>query len=265
MRTASPMHSRAARRPGRPTESLMRRTLLAPLLLSLPTLLAGCTGFGTFLDNTVRLPGENPNLPQADSENVRRSLGQPAPAPPLTPEPGDVWPAPTPPAPTLGQVERNPTLQEQFAPTTVPGERFGLPAGHEPVPTGRPTEQPPPLPNAQPNAQPNARPNARPNAQQRRRGSSTPPGSVEPGLEPALPPVQPPLPPTPPNPSVSPPPGGAVQLPNGVGVDTGGTRSYRQLTLPNGQPGAIVVPNGNGTSTVIGPDGSVTTIPTPGK
>jgi hypothetical protein len=234
---------------------MRRPLLLAPLLLSLPTLLAGCTGFGTFLDDTFRLPGENPNLPQADSENVRRSLGREAPVTPLNPEPGDVWPAPAPPAPTLGEVERNPNLQNEFAPTVVPGERFGLPASHEPVPVGPPTAPQPPLPNVQPNANP------------RHRGSSTPPGSVEPGLQPApLPPATPTPAPRLPNPSsVSPPPGGAVQLPNGVGIDAGGTRGYRQLTLPNGQPGAIVVPNGNGTSTVIGPDGSVTTIPTPQK
>ena len=48
-----------------------------------------------------------------------------------------------------------------------------------------------------------------------------------------------------------------MQLPNGVGVDAGGTSGYRQLTLPNGQPGAIIVPNGNGTSTVIQPNGTV--------
>jgi hypothetical protein len=148
----------------------------------------------------------------------------------------------------LGQVEKNPALQDQFAPTTVPGERPGLPASHEPVPIGRPTEPPPPLPNLQP---------------PRPRGSSTPPGNVEPP-GPPLPPgalTQPP--PQPPRNGPAPPPGGAVQLPNGVGVDAGGTSGYRQLTLPNGQPGAIIVPNGNGTSTVIQPNGTVQTIPTP--
>jgi hypothetical protein len=45
-------------------------------------------------------------------------------------------------------------------------------------------------------------------------------------------------------------------------VDAGGTNSYRQLNAPNAT-GAIMVPNGNGTSTVINPDGSVQTIPTP--
>lgn len=227
---------------------MRRPVLLASFLLASTTLLAGCTGFHTFLDHTFTPPGRNPNLPQADAEDVRRALGRPAPVAPLMPEQGEVWPPPAAPAPTLGEVEKNPSLQDQFAPTTVPGERPGLPAGHEPVPTGRPTEQPPQLPNLNP--QP--------------RGSSTPPGTELPSSDQPLPPdalTPPALPRQGASPSQR--PGGAVQLPNGVGVDTGGTSGYRQLTLPNGQPGAIVVPNGNGTSTVIQPNGTVQTIPTP--
>ena len=44
-------------------------------------------------------------------------------------------------------------------------------------------------------------------------------------------------------------------------MTSGGTGGYQTLTTPQGQ--AIVVPNGNGTSTVIHPDGTVETIPTP--
>jgi hypothetical protein len=40
----------------------------------------------------------------------------------------------------------------------------------------------------------------------------------------------------------------------------GKTREAAPAGIPKG---SIVIPNGNGTSTVIGPDGSVTTIPTP--
>ena len=58
------------------------------------------------------------------------------------------------------------------------------------------------------------------------------------------------------------PPGGVVNTPQGPAVDTGGTTGYRTLNTPSG-PGAIVVPNGNGTSTVINPDGRIQTIPTP--
>jgi len=242
------MHSAARAASGPPTEFLMRRPALLFLALGLPLAfsLGGCTGFGTFLDHTFSVPGANPDLPQADAENVRRSLGRVAPVAPLVPESGNVWPekAVLAATPTLSDLERNPAARDQFAPTTVPGEQPGLPAGHEPVPTGRPTEPRPSLPNVHP---------------QRRRGSSTPPGSVEPGLAPL--PASPLPPPESRGQRGSRPPGGAVQLPGGTGVDTGGTSGYRTLTLPNGQPGAIVVPNGNGTSTVIGPDGSVSTVP----
>lgn len=63
-----------------------------------------------------------------------------------------------------------------------------------------------------------------------------------------------------------PPPQGSptVQTPSGPAVDTGGGsgRSYRQLTSPSPRGNGILVPNGNGTSTLIGPDGSVQTVPT---
>jgi hypothetical protein len=45
-------------------------------------------------------------------------------------------------------------------------------------------------------------------------------------------------------------------------VTTGGTSAYQTITLPNGMT-AIVVPNGNGTSTIIRSDGTVQTVPTP--
>ena len=65
------------------------------------------------------------------------------------------------------------------------------------------------------------------------------------------------------------PPGGMVgpaqRGRNGTSVDTTGGQAvpnYRQLqpTAPTGK--GILVPNGNGTSTLIGPDGSVSTVPT---
>jgi hypothetical protein len=52
-----------------------------------------------------------------------------------------------------------------------------------------------------------------------------------------------------------------AQTPEGVAVpsSSGAIRTY---TLPGGRQG-VLVPNGNGTSTLIMPDGSVQTIPTP--
>ena len=202
----------------------MRRPATLMMLLGL----SGCAGFGHFLADVHSLPGTNPNVPMADSENVRRVLGQDPQIQALQTEPGNIWPGPTAPEPTLEDIERNPQQENQrgFPPTAVPTP--GLPAGRQPVP---------------------------------RRGSSTPPGSVEPGL-PGIPSVQ--APPPPPLSSVPGPGplGRVVPTPRGPAVDAGGTNRYRQLTTPQG-PGAIVVPNGNGTSTVINPNGSVQIIPTP--
>ncbi len=203
----------------------MRRTASLFLLLGL----SGCTGFGEFLDHAFSSPYSNPNISMGDSENVRRALGQNPTVAPLQPEPGNVWPGPPAPEPTLADIEAHPTQEDQrgFPPTTVPGGNSALPDHRQPRPF---------------------------------RGSSTPPGSVTPGLSPVPVPGVVPVPssgPTRPSPL-----GRTVPLPNGPATDTGGTAGYRQLNTPSG-PGAIVVPNGNGTSTVINPNGTVQTIPTP--
>ena len=91
----------------------MRRTAFTASILTLPVLLSGCTGFGTFLDHTFSLPGQNPNLPMTDSENVRRVLGQAPDPTPLQPEAGNVWPAPQGPDPTLADIQNNPAREDQ--------------------------------------------------------------------------------------------------------------------------------------------------------
>ena len=204
----------------------MRRVALLGLLL-----LPGCTGTGEFLNHTFSLPGRNPNLPMADSENVRRALGMRADVEPLQPEPGNGWPGEQPPNPTLQDIQREDSAgtQRGFEPTTVPGAEPGLPAGRQPRPAAR--------------------------------GSSTPPGSVQPGADPLPRPDVLGAPPRSSTPGPGP-TGRVTQTPRGPAVDVGGTRSYRQVNPP-GQPGSIMVPNGNGTSTIISPDGSVTTVPTP--
>lgn len=203
----------------------MRRLIPLVLLCGLTS----CTGFGEFLDHAFSLPGTDPNIPMADSENVRRALGTSPEVRPLETEPGNVWPKFDTRDPTLADIENNPGREDQrgFPPTTVPGQQPGLPASRQPRPTTR--------------------------------GSSTPPGSNQPGLPAFSTPGAIPPPPTSSPPRQS---GGVVNTPQGPAVDTGGTSSYRQLNTPRG-PGAIVVPNGNGTSTVINPDGTVQTIPTP--
>ena len=207
---------------------MRRYALLVPLfgpLLALP----GCTGFGEFLSHTVSSPYSNPNLPMADSATLRRVLGQDPTITPLQPEPGNVWPKPQPPDPTLNDLQRGTTANNgAFAPTTVPGAEPGLPAGRQPRP----------------------------------RGSSAPPGSAQPEFSPG-PSAIAPLPPfVGTRPAPQSPQGRVVQTPQGPAVDAGGTSGYRQLTTPQG-PGAIMVPNGNGTSTIINPNGTVQTVPTP--
>lgn len=203
----------------------MRRVAYLGLLL----ILTGCVGTGRFLSNTFSLPDANPNLSQVDSLNVRRALGRTVDVEPLAPEPGNVWPEQRREVPTLQDLQRDPTpgAGDGFQPTDVPGRPPGLPASRQPRPLG----------------------------------SSTPPGNDQPGATPLQ---RPSVQPQPRTPSGTPrdPTGSAVQLPGGTAFDTGGTRGYRQLNTPSG-PGAIVVPNGNGTSTVINPDGTVQTIPSP--
>ncbi len=202
----------------------MRRIALLGLLLTL----SGCTGFGEFLSHTFSPPPINPNLPLADSENLRHALGQPIEFTPMGTEPGNVWPGPEGPEPTLSDVAKQEGGNIGAPSSTVPGATPGLPAGRQPRPTTR--------------------------------GSSTPPGSVQDGLEPlpnggVLPQPQSSVPSAGPQ-------GPVVLTPQGPAVETGGTSGYRTLTTPQG-PGAILVPNGNGTSTIINPNGTVQTVPTP--
>lgn len=201
----------------------MRRFAFTCLCLAL----SGC-GYHTWY-NVPFTSGTNPNIPAGDSENMRRVEGQQANAPVLTPEPGDIWPGPITPEPTLQDLEQGQGVQpgpEQ----PVPGSPMSMPKA---------PALPPPLPN---------------------RGSSTPPGSNQPGLAP-LPTPRPPAPTntTPPAPNAG---GQIVQTPQGPNVTTGGTSGYQTMTTPGGGT-AIIVPNGNGTSTIIHSDGRIETIPTP--
>lgn len=151
-------------------------------LLSLTTMLCGC-GYNTWRDAPFST-GTNPNLPVADSENMRRVMGQGVAVKPLTTEPGDIWPGPLPPPRSLQDLQ----LQS--------------PAGF--------------IPEAPVKGSPLDR-------------------AVNPLLAP---------------------------LPNGAagGGAAGGAAGQSPAPSPDRR---IIVPNGNGTSTVIYPDGRIETIPTP--
>ena len=204
----------------------MRRIALTCLCLAL----SGC-GYDTWW-NPPFTSGSNPHFPAGDSENMRRVTGEEPDVPALTPEPGDIWPGPLPPEPTLQDLEQQ-TGQQPETEQAVPGSPLFNQA--------KPPAPPPQLP----------------------RGSSTPPGSVQPGLAPIPAPVGPQVStPVAPPPGATLRPGQVVPTPSGPGVTTGGTGGYQTLSVPGGGS-AIVVPNGNGTSTVIYPNGKIETVPTP--
>jgi len=203
--------------------------------LALALLLGGC-GYHTWW-NPPFTTGNLPNAPKGDSENLMRAEGSAPSVTPLTPQAGDVWPGPLPPTPTLQDLESQGNI--------VPGVEQPVPGS--PLNLGAAPSEGPTLPALPPQVAP---------------GSSTPPGSNQPKMVP-LPPQQP-IAPQPPSLAMPAPPapGTVVPLQHGQGVTTGGTQGYQTMTLPNGGT-AIVVPNGNGTSTIIKPDGSIETIPTP--
>jgi hypothetical protein len=188
--------------------------------------LSGCS-YNTWW-NPPFTSGSNPNFPAGDSENLRRVMGEQVETPALTPEQGDIWPGPLQPEPTLQDLEQQGEKSQPERP--VPGS--------------------PEFQNQQPNLPPPPP----------TRGSSTPPGSNQPGL-PNLPP------PTLPAPTNTAPParnpaGQVYQTPQGPAVTSGGGPGYQTTTTPGGGS-AIIVPNGNGTSTIIHSDGRIETVPTP--
>jgi hypothetical protein len=200
-------------------------------LLSLTLALSGC-GYKTWW-NPPLSGGFNPNMPAGDSENMRRVEGDTAPTKPLLTEPGDIWPGPLPPAPTLKDLESSGGLTPQPE-APVPGSPLSRSGATAPVPSPTPST-----------------------------GSSTPPGDVQPRLanpRPAPPASSYAAPPVVAKPNG---PGNPVlQTPSGPNVITGGGPGYQTTTTPGGGQ-SIVVPNGNGTSTVIHSDGRIETIPTP--
>jgi hypothetical protein len=103
-----------------------------------------------------------------------------------------------------------------------------------------------------------AQPPLPPAAHPQPRGSSTPPGSAMPP-----PPAPMPLSATPPQlPPQRQPSTQFYQSPAGTAISPQPGNGVRTYTDPRGGIG-IIVPNNNGTSTLIAPDGTVTTAPNP--
>jgi hypothetical protein len=137
----------------------MRRIALLGLTLLLPACnyvgnpLAGGAGFIADT-HTYHL---NPNRPVGDAPNMARVEGRQVEQPPLLTEPGDVWPGPIAPEPTLQDIERQQNLSGingqleipqpgRHGSSVPPGEPPALPAGPAPQSAASPPPPPPPPP-----------------------------------------------------------------------------------------------------------------------
>jgi hypothetical protein len=162
-------------------------------------------------------------------------MGETASASPLTPEAGDIWPGPLPPSPTLQELQQQSNQLGQ--------NQSVLPRRAQD--TGNPLLAPMPSPTPysgssvpQPaNPQRLTVPNQLPAVPNGPRSAAAAPPAREPG-------------------------GRIIQTPSGQVITNGGTPNYQTTTTPGGGS-AIVVPNGNGTSTIIHSDGRIETVPTP--
>lgn len=176
-----------------------------------------------------------PTMPE-DSVTIARLSGKPVEIVPLQTEGGDVWPVPEAPRSTLA----NPDAAMRNIPSYRPGE-FDKPS----APAGQSQWQPTDPPRAAP----------------------LPPGLRSGASSPPPPPIRQPdasanflAPPG----DTSPPPrradGRVIQTPGGPAVTTGGTDRIQSYTTPGGGTGTAII-DGN-TTTLIGPNGQVQSIPT---
>ena len=83
---------------------MRRSTLLGGMVLPAVLFLGGCSGLGEFFGDTITLPGANPNLPYGLNENAQRAEGRTLAVTPILPQQGNVWPGPPQPLPTLSDV-----------------------------------------------------------------------------------------------------------------------------------------------------------------
>jgi hypothetical protein len=206
---------------------LIRATSPA-LILAPALLLAGCAGVGSYMHDALS-PYGNPNKPAAsEAVNMQRAQGHDVAVAPITPMPGDVWPGPLQPVPSLGDIQKNmnvPLSQEY-------NQRYGnqSAAAFPPASDQSSLLLPPGVSSriANPNF--------------------IPPPQIQP-----------------PSPSFQ--VGQTLIAPTGpVGIVTSGSNGRYQTVAPiNGQGGGILTPNGNGTGTLVGPDGQITTVPEPGQ
>ncbi len=176
--------------------------------------------------------------PPEQSETIARITGTAPQMVALQPEAGNVWPAQEGPRATLA----NPDAAMRNIPNYRPGEldRMSAPAGRS---TWQPTD-PPPVRDMPPGLG----------------GSSSPPPPPVRQIEPPRANVY-----QPPPGANSPPPrrldGRVIQTPAGPVTSTGGTDRVQGYVTPGGGVGTLH--NDGNTTTLIGPNGQVQTMPTP--
>lgn len=251
----------AMRALSRPHQFPMRRiSRLLPAAALLP-LLAGCAGVGSYMHDSLD-PFGTPNAPQNQSVNMRRALGESVAVKPITPQEGDVWPGPVKPVPTLSQIQKDMNIplsqeyQQQYGSPASGGTTYTVPS----------------------NAVPQSVQGKGSTVHQRNgsgtaalygravKGSATPAGSAGAGSMPA------PKPGTAPSitaPGITTEKGFAVGTtvigqggPVGI-VTSKGNGRYQTVAPINGKGGGILIPNGSGTATLIGPNGAVETVHAP--
>lgn len=212
----------------------MRRLSFVALTL----LLGGCSGLGHYMGDTA-WPFGNPNSPANDAHEatpmsqsltMQRALGHDVPVATITPQAGDVWPGPVKPIPTLSEVQQNMNTplgqmyEQNQTPPAAPGVPLTVPTYT--VPSGavaRPAGPDQSDIDFKAPAQPAPVPSATP-------------GQADIGrvlIGPAGP----------------------------IGIITGGTQSAQQVAPIDGKGGGILMPNGDGTATLVEANGHIITMP----
>lgn len=237
-----------------------RAPKFAALLPGMATLLlSGCAGMGNYASSVLD-PFGTPNTPPGNSINMQRALGNQVAVQPILPQPGDVWPGKLQPVPTLSEIQKHMGTPLGQVYEERARQQTGNAAATYSVPPGGKAERLPPTHEAAPKAAPGVSftpPPAKPTH------SSTPPGGGQ-------------------NPVVSrpevaaPAPSRAQPLHDDTGfavgqtlvgpsgpagvVTSAGNGRYQTVAPIAGKGGGILIPNGNGTATLIQPNGTVVTV-----
>ncbi len=99
------------------------------LALILVMLLPACMSERHFAADSL-WPFGNPNAPGNTSETALRALGQTPAVTPITPQPGNVWPGPVRPVPTIADIEKN--MNEPLGQSYTPSLPSPYPPGQDP-------------------------------------------------------------------------------------------------------------------------------------